>query len=675
MASMTRATEARAGVCRPAAVCAATVLMALGVAAAGLSVTEAVAADLAPGVPADPVLVYQEDFSSGAPLVDGEGLAWTSLASYTGSGLEKAYTAEPAWLPGAGKCNGYILNSKSRSPGTDACGDTGGVDQGGTPRPAWYFLRYMAYVLGQAQGQTKASAALNNAVASETNGGSQAAGVQFSADFTGRPVTEAGHFYTASAYFAAMHCSADSTNNWYDPLQSFTLILDDGTPLVVGENLRPCPTQGVVSGGVPGFVPHNGPHPAFADNPTVGRVYISRVVAPEPQLLASGRTIVGLRIANATAYSSGNDGAFDLPTILDVTPRIDAQFGHDEIVLGETSTLTFTITNTSDLQAKTGWSFADALPAGVRLAPGAEVRSTCVSAQAETTDGHVAVRGALGAGMGSCTVTVDVVGVEVGAWPDPLAGLDRFGLVLGSTEPTIDVAGPALRLEKSTAAAGARVGETIPYEFRVTNSGTVPLTNVTVSDVVVGVHLEADPVTLAPGEEVTFIGSRVVPASEVGDGSVDNTAVATGDYASHDEQGRVSDKSSVSIPAYATIIARYVDREGGPVASTATIYDGVTGETYSASPIEVPEHVVVRVADGSLPEQGVATVDGVITYVYAPAIAPPEPPALPAAGGPGAEALNGAAVIALLLSAGALCGRRRRLPAARTPQRNVSRPD
>ncbi|GAB2461730.1 DUF7507 domain-containing protein [Xylanimonas ulmi] len=569
--------------------------------------------DLRPGVPHDPALIYQEDFSSGTPKV-GPDVNSVSLAAYTGLGLAAPYTAAEAWLPGWKACNGHILNAESAQPSDPGCVANGGLDKNGgsgaVQHAAWFYLRYMAYALGLAQGQAHEGALANNAVASETNGGDpQPAGVQLAADFGGGLTTQAGHYYTASAYFAAMHCRADSALGWNDPKQSFTLILEDGSRKLVGVDLNPCDS----AFGIAGFNPYNAKHPTVAANNNVGSVYVSKVVAPKPVLLTEGNTIVGLEIANATNKSLGNDLAFDLPTIFDVTPRIDAEFGDAEIVLDEESTLTFTITNTSDLDAKERWSFTDGLPDGVRLAGDPNMRTTCEAVDLESgNSGTLTVTGDLPQGEAFCTVTVDVVGTEVGTWPDPLDGLDRHGLVKGNTDPSIDVVRPALTLVKSTEATQARVGEEITYAFEVTNTGTVELTDVTVVDDNGDVQVQGDPVTLAPGEKHTFTGTWVIPGDEVSDYSVDNSATATGVYQEH----TVTDESAVSIPAYVTITAEYVDEYGRPVHDPTLVYDDKMGEDYASSPLDVPGYTFSKVKDGSLPQEGVAESDGVITYVY-----------------------------------------------------------
>lgn len=70
------------------------------------------------------------------------------------------------------------------------------------------------------------------------------------------------------------------------------------------------------------------------------------------------------------------------------------------------------------------------------------------------------------------------------------------------------------------------LGETINYTFRVTNTGNVPLSGVTVSDPLVTVN--QGPQTLAPGGAFTFTASYTPSQADIDNGSVVNTATGTG---------------------------------------------------------------------------------------------------------------------------------------------------
>jgi uncharacterized repeat protein (TIGR01451 family) len=90
---------------------------------------------------------------------------------------------------------------------------------------------------------------------------------------------------------------------------------------------------------------------------------------------------------------------------------------------------------------------------------------------------------------------------------------------------------PALDLVKQVATAAGPtpaygVGDTIPYEFVVTNSGGATLTGLAIDDpLVVGAVCPAT--TLAVGESTTCTGGYVVTQADVTRGYVENTATAT----------------------------------------------------------------------------------------------------------------------------------------------------
>ncbi|MCE3613212.1 hypothetical protein LXJ57_25115, partial [Escherichia coli] len=70
-------------------------------------------------------------------------------------------------------------------------------------------------------------------------------------------------------------------------------------------------------------------------------------------------------------------------------------------------------------------------------------------------------------------------------------------------------------------------GETIPYSFLVTNTGTTTLTGIKVNDALVA-PITCAKTTLAPGESVTCTGSYTLTQEDVDRGDVLNSATATG---------------------------------------------------------------------------------------------------------------------------------------------------
>ena len=76
----------------------------------------------------------------------------------------------------------------------------------------------------------------------------------------------------------------------------------------------------------------------------------------------------------------------------------------------------------------------------------------------------------------------------------------------------------------------AQVGETITYNFTVTNTGNVTLFNITVSDPLPGLVLTGGPITLLPGESnsTAFVATYTITAEDIVRGFVTNQATVRG---------------------------------------------------------------------------------------------------------------------------------------------------
>jgi len=103
-------------------------------------------------------------------------------------------------------------------------------------------------------------------------------------------------------------------------------------------------------------------------------------------------------------------------------------------------------------------------------------------------------------------------------------------------------ANPALTLLKTgtlnddDGTAGVSAGDTISYAFTVTNTGNVPLTNITLSDPQVTVS--GGPIaSLAVGasDSTTFTASYVITQADINNGSFTNTATASSDEGASDD--------------------------------------------------------------------------------------------------------------------------------------------
>ena len=329
------------------AICAAPIV------AAGVSPAEAApspaqavpspagAAVLAAGVPQPPTLLYREDFENTASTTP------VLLTSYTGAN-GMTYTADPAWLD---NCNGEIVNfTMTVRPANCNDGDSG-----------MNHLRSMALAIGQMRGDAVPSQ--NNALSAYTDLGNDTA-VSPGADKTQfETVQQVPIPGTGKRY---MVFSVDSSSVFCvnaDPLLQFFLL----------SGVSSFPVAGVINTCTdPRGTNVSVPYPPGGTTPVRVGTY-----SPSGSIGFTGTTL-RVRMINREASGLGNDAAIDNLQILDGTPQLDKVFSPATQVAGQPVQVTFTITNTSELSSKLGWSFTDALPAGMKvIAPTAT--TTCTS--------------------------------------------------------------------------------------------------------------------------------------------------------------------------------------------------------------------------------------------------------------------------------------------------------
>ena len=210
-----------------------------------------------------------------------------------------------------------------------------------------------------------------------------------------------------------------------------------------------------------------------------------------------------------------------------------------------------------------------------------------------------------------------------------VTGTPPEGLAVDATDATSTptTIAASLRLEKSSAVPsdpdgnGVDAGDVVAYTFVVTNTGTRTLSDLAVSDPLVG-GVTCPDGALAPGESVTCTASHALTQAEVDAGEVVNEATATAE----DADGTVAEDSDTDTRALAPPssfaldkqASAVVDGDGGPVEPGDTIAytfvltnDGAT--TLSAADVDDP-----RVGPVTCPADAVAPGDSVscgLTYV------------------------------------------------------------
>jgi uncharacterized repeat protein (TIGR01451 family) len=474
-------------------------LTASTLAASTLVLAPASAAPGTPGTPQAASVVYAEDFQN-ATVSPVQG-----LTGYTGTTGQK-YTADAPWLTG---CNGLIASAAQNtadSASATACAS----------RSNFNHAQQLSQAIGLFNGQSQA-ASVNNFANSAYTAGNPGAGLVEFQTASNVPFSGTNRFIAFSVDVSAVNCATAS-----HPLLQFQLLGDDGSATNAGTQVDACTSPTTET------VPALGLSPQITAN--VGTYTSNGAV------LFSGSS-VGVRMINNNGSGAGNDHAIDNIRILDVTPQLDKSFTPAVVPTGGTSTLTFTVTNTDELAAKDGWSFTDALPAGLTIADPATVGGTCDATTAATAGGtSIAVTdGALAAGEASCTITVPVTSAAAGSFTNGPANVTTGGLTPPG-DTTVTFESPELTLVKRagtpTDVNGNGItdaGDTIQYTFDVTNSGDVPVTDVAVTDDLVG-DVTCPSTTLAAGASQTCTADNVytITAADATAGSVDNTATVAG---------------------------------------------------------------------------------------------------------------------------------------------------
>ena len=197
--------------------------------------------------------------------------------------------------------------------------------------------RYRAAGFGLAGGD----AATNHALIQYTDADPGAGKVQLQ---TAQPIAlpSAGRFLTVRTDAAGENCFANHPLYQFNLLDGATASPTSSTPI------DPCVGAGEVVTG-PGGVD----------------VYVGTYTGNEAVLSSSAS--VGIQLIDQQAYGYGSDGALDNIRLLDVTPQLDLSSTTGAVQVGASAELTFTVTNTSELDAKDGWSFTANLPTGLTL--------------------------------------------------------------------------------------------------------------------------------------------------------------------------------------------------------------------------------------------------------------------------------------------------------------------
>lgn len=406
-----------------------------GAATAGSAATRRTALPAAgtPGVPQPPAVVFSEDFNN------NDGPAPLLLTKYTGASGE-TYTADPAYLT---HCNGVIVEANSP--------DSGQAASGCPDKVSYDAVRSLSYALGLLEGL--ASPKDNHTVTAYTQGANPGPNkVQFQTVHD-IPLVAKDRFLTFAVNAAEENCFANHS--------LFEFYLTSGTSRfpTFTSPIDPCTDPRGVAISVPAFG-------------TVPATTVQAGIFPSDGSVLFSGSAFGIQMVNAQGSGVGNDAAFDQIRVLDATPDLDKSFSPDTVPVGGVSTLTFTITNTTELAAKNGWSFTDTLPAGLLAASPAPVTDCPAGVVAAPAGSRtITARGNLSAGMASCTVRVSVTSNTADTYTNRPADVQESGLNPPGPATVTFIPAVDLHVTKTASPDPYVAGDPLSYTVTVDNTG------------------------------------------------------------------------------------------------------------------------------------------------------------------------------------------------------------
>jgi uncharacterized repeat protein (TIGR01451 family) len=525
-----------------------------GVAAASLAGTALLnVVTVAPAEAAAPTRVWYEDFENTA-----NGTA-TVLTSYVGGTAANGatYTADGAYKdPNA--CDGIILDSTTTAATATAIGCLPG--QPAIPQA----MANNSRVLGLHNGS--ADATKNGAIGYRTNNPGPNPN-EIAVETTNAPIVlTTNRFYIIKANFEAENCFAPPAFEAY-----FVNPATGGQARTNTTALDPCTDPN-----------------AITDPPSGAGRHSFATLNSNQGYLAPGTT-TNLRIRNETGSGGGNDFSVDDLEVLDATPSLGKAFSPTTIQSGQTSRMTFTVTNTDDLASKDGFSFTDNLPAGMSIAATPNFASTCTTPSIPTggTAGATSVSflGSLTANQASCTFSIDVTATAAGTYVNAptrnvtsLVGLNapntaQLVVEAPNNPPNNSSARISLKKRVSRIVDVNRDGRTdagdkIYFKFKVTNTGSQAVKAVRVVDPKIGA-VTCPSSQLQPSASVTCTGNRphVVTNADANAGRYRNTATARADTLDGNttvtSDDVVSNRSATSTPIRHSIPSS-LPNTGGP---------------------------------------------------------------------------------------------------------------
>ncbi|WP_416443777.1 Ig-like domain-containing protein [Leeuwenhoekiella sp. A16] len=264
--------------------------------------------------------------------------------------------------------------------------------------------------------------------------------------------------------------------------------------------------------------------------------------------LASGTDPQG---GTVTDTSDDNSNLEDDPTVTNLpgagaiglikTGTFTDESGDGYAQVGETISYSFSVTNTGDVTIS-GVTIEDAL---IGISDLAITPATLLPGESGTATATYTIT-QTDIDQGQITNTAIATGTDPAGQPVTDTSDDNSNLEDDPTVTTLPGAGTIglIKTGTFTDESGdgyAQVGETISYSFSVTNTGDVSISGVTIEDALIGISaLTITPATLLPGETGTATASYTITQTDIDQGQITNTALASG---TDPQGGTVTDTS------------------------------------------------------------------------------------------------------------------------------------
>jgi uncharacterized repeat protein (TIGR01451 family) len=201
--------------------------------------------------------------------------------------------------------------------------------------------------------------------------------------------------------------------------------------------------------------------------------------------------------------------------------------------VGDVITFSFLVTNTGNVTV-TSFAVTDPLP-GLSAIGCGDITSLAPLASATCTATYIVTQADVDAGVIHNTATVNGQTATSG----PVTASNTLSTPLTKTASVTLV-------KSSNATAATKVGDTVTFQFLVTNTGNVTITSFTVSDPLSGLSaISCGVSTLSPLASTTCTATYTVKQADVDAGVINNTATVNGQTAA---AGPVTDTKSLSTP-------------------------------------------------------------------------------------------------------------------------------